>query len=63
MDAAMDDRELDQRVLLLHHLRHGGVRAPAHDARPRRVPAQRAAGAMEHDAGHVQSGRVRAHRA
>lgn len=61
VDAAMDDRELDQRVLLLHHLRPAGVRASALDARPCRVPAQRAAGAVEHDAGHVQSGRVRAH--
>jgi len=59
MDAAVDDRELDQRVLLLHHLRHAGVRAPAYDARSGRLPAQGAAGAVERDAGHVQLGRLR----
>lgn len=59
MDAAVDDRELDQRVLLLYHLRHAGVRAPADDARPGRLPAQGTVGAVERDAGHVQPGRLR----
>lgn len=59
MDAAVDDRKLDQRVLLLYHIRHAGVRAPADDARPGRFPAQGTAGAVEHHAGHVQPGRIR----
>lgn len=35
----MDDRQLDQRFLLLYHLRDAGVRAPAADAQPGRFPA------------------------
>lgn len=59
----MDERELDQRVLLLHRVRRAGVRAPALDARPRRFSAQGPASTVEHHAGHVQSGRVCPHRA
>lgn len=61
MDSPMDDRQLDQWVLLLYHIRHARVRAPTDDAQPCRFPAQRAVDLVEHHAGHVQPGRVRAH--
>lgn len=53
----MDGRKLDQRVLLLYHIRLAGVRTPAVDARPRRFSVKGPTHPVEHNAGHVQSGR------